>query len=101
VGFSGRGGGIFVHAGRGGLGVLRVSQASDYVGQAMITISITMAAYEAIKATLPPGSDAWPAESDGRGGVRLTLDHKTIDRLTAFRGAGESYSDVILRWAGG
>ncbi len=65
----------------------------------MITISITVAAYEAIKATLPPGADAWAAEPDGRGGVRLTLDPKTLDRLTALRGPGESYSDVILRLA--
>jgi hypothetical protein len=65
----------------------------------LITISVTLAAYEAIKATLPPGSDASPAESDGRGGVRLTLDHKTLDRLTTLRGPGESYSDVILRVA--
>ncbi len=66
----------------------------------MMTISITAEAYEAIKATLPEGADAWPAEPDGRGGVRLTLDHKTLDRLTSLRGPGESYSDVILRVAG-
>jgi hypothetical protein len=34
-----------------------------------------------------------PPQSDGRGGVRF----KTLDRLTALRGPGESYSDVILR----
>ena len=38
------------------------------------------------------------AQPDG-GGVRLTLDRKTLDWLTALRGPGESYSDVILRLA--
>jgi hypothetical protein len=28
-------------------------------------------------------------------------DHKTLDRLTALRGPGESYSNVILRMAKG
>jgi hypothetical protein len=39
------------------------------------------------------------AQPDGSGGVRLTLDRKTLDWLTALRGPGESYSDVILRLA--
>ena len=38
------------------------------------------------------------AQPDG-GGVRLTLDRKTLDWLTALRGPGESYGDVILRLA--
>jgi hypothetical protein len=45
------------------------------------------------------GAEAWPAQPDGRGGVRLTLDRKALDQLTAPRGPGESYSDVILRLA--
>jgi hypothetical protein len=56
-------------------------------------------AYEAIKATLPQDSDAWPAQHDGRGGVTIWLDRKFVDRLQAMRGPGESYSDVILRLA--
>jgi hypothetical protein len=52
----------------------------------MISISITMAAYEAIKATLPPDVGAWSAEPDGRGGVRFNVDRKTLDRLAALRG---------------
>jgi hypothetical protein len=44
-------------------------------------------------------SEAWPAQPDGGGGVRLTPDRKTLDRLTALRGLGERYSDVILRLA--
>ena len=65
----------------------------------VVTISITADAYAAIEKTLPKGAEAWPAQPDGRGGVRLTLDRKTLDRLTALRGPGESYSDVILRLA--
>jgi len=33
------------------------------------------AAYEAFRATLPPSAEAWPAEPDGRGGVRFVVDH--------------------------
>ena len=36
---------------------------------------------------------------DNRGGVRFLVDRKTLDQLTALRGPGESYSDVILRLA--
>ena len=65
----------------------------------MVTISITIAAFEAIRATLPEDSEAFPPQIDERGGVRFVVDHKTLDRLTALRGAGGSYSDVILRLA--
>ena len=44
-------------------------------------------------------ADAFPPELDERGGVRFLVDHETLDRLTALRGPGESYSDVILRMA--
>jgi predicted CopG family antitoxin len=60
----------------------------------VVTISITAEAYAAIEKTLPKGAEAWPAQPHGRGGVRLTLE-----RLTALRGPGESYSDVILQLA--
>ena len=39
--------------------------------------------------------------SDGKGGYLVVLPHGVIDRLKAMRGAGESYSDVILRIAKG
>jgi hypothetical protein len=67
----------------------------------VVTISITIAAFEAIKSTLPDDADAFPPQLDERGGVRFVVDHKTLDRLTALRGPGESYSDVILRMAKG
>jgi hypothetical protein len=40
-----------------------------------------------------------PSKRDDLNGYALLLDRKTIDRLTAVRGPGESYSDVILRLA--
>jgi hypothetical protein len=54
----------------------------------MVTISITLAAYEAIKSTLPDDADAFPPERDEPGGVRFIVDHQTLDRLRALRGAG-------------
>jgi hypothetical protein len=65
----------------------------------MIEIEITAEAYWAIRATLPEGSDSWPAKPDGRGNVRIWLERKFVDRLGQMRGPGESYSDVILRLA--
>jgi hypothetical protein len=56
-------------------------------------------AYKAVSATLPDGYVAGPAHSDERGGVRVVVDRKTLDRWTALRGPGEGYSDVILRMA--
>jgi predicted CopG family antitoxin len=67
----------------------------------MIAISITLEAYEAVSATMPEDADAFPPQLDERGGVRFVVDRKTLDRLTALRGPGESYSDVILRMAKG
>ena len=60
----------------------------------MITISISAEAYQAITGNLPD-----PSQHDAQGGFAITLDRRTIDRLTAARGPGESYSDVILRLA--
>lgn len=63
----------------------------------MIRIHITAAAYAAIVA-----SGASPVQAPLRsplGGFTLWLDKGTLDRLTAARGPGESYSDTILRLA--
>jgi hypothetical protein len=64
--------------------------------RSMVSISITVVAYEAIRSTFldlpgtPPGPD---------GMIKIWLDPKFADRLAAMRGQGESYSDVILRLA--
>jgi hypothetical protein len=59
---------------------------------AVVTISITIAAYEAVKATLPDDADAFPPERDERGGVRFIVDRHTLDRLTALRGSGALFA---------
>jgi hypothetical protein len=64
----------------------------------VVTISISPAAFEAIKATLSAGAEA-DARPDGKGGYLLMLDRNVVDRLAALRGPGESYSDVILKLA--
>jgi hypothetical protein len=38
-----------------------------------------VAAYQVIKATMPPDAVAWPRHADDRGGVSITLDRGTID----------------------
>jgi hypothetical protein len=67
----------------------------------MIRVSITAAAYEAIAATLPPGSVAFDPDVDAQGGRWIWLDPTVANRLRDMRGPGESYSDVILRLAKG
>jgi hypothetical protein len=60
----------------------------------VVTISITPAAFAAIKATLPKESHA-ETRLDGKGGYLITLPRGVLDRLAAMRGPGESYSDMI------
>jgi hypothetical protein len=45
--------------------------------------------------TLPKGTKGVPRH-DGKGGLLVVLPRDVLDRLKAMRGAGESYSDVIL-----
>jgi len=66
----------------------------------MIRITITAAAFEAIAATLP-SSVGVEQKRAANGDYHIWLEHRFVDRLRAMRGPGESYSDVILRLAGG
>ena len=50
--------------------------------------------------TLPKGTKGVPRH-DGKGGLLVVLPRDVLDRLKAMRGAGESYSDVIIRVARG
>ena len=59
----------------------------------MICIAITQAAFEAIARSLPLGNVAF----DQNGDRLVWLDRAVVDRLRSLRGAGESYSEVILR----
>ena len=67
----------------------------------MIRISITPAAFEAIAATLPLGSVGYESKLNAKGERLIWLEAAVLNRLRAMRGLGESYSDVILRLAGG
>jgi hypothetical protein len=60
-------------------------------------ITVTVEAYEAIKATLPADTSTWPTKPAFYGDVVIQLDQATVDRLDALRAPGESYSAVILR----
>ena len=62
----------------------------------MVTISITLAAFEAIAALLF-GSAVVERDPDVKGENQIWLARAVVDRLKALRSAGESYSDVILR----
>jgi hypothetical protein len=68
---------------------------------AMIRISITPAAFDAIAASLPFGSTAFEPEPSPAGERHIWLEPRFVDRLAAMRGPGESYCDVILRLAKG
>ena len=64
----------------------------------MIRLTITVAAYEAIAATLP-SSVGVEQKRAANGDYHIWLEPRFIDRLRAMRGPSESYSDVILRLA--
>ena len=68
-----------------------------FAREAMISISITPEAFEAIRATLPHGDAAPSTGLDGL--ITIWLDRQFVDLLGLMRGPGESYSDVILRLA--
>jgi hypothetical protein len=51
---------------------------------------------EAIKATLPLGTAAYEPEVNAKSDL-IWVETHVVDKLTALRGPGENYSDVILR----
>ena len=65
----------------------------------MIRIAISQAAFEAIARTLPLGTVSFENKITEDGERLIWLPSNVVDRLRARRGAGESYSDVILRLA--
>jgi hypothetical protein len=65
----------------------------------VVKIAITQAAFAAIAATLPLGSVSFENAIDENGDRLIWLERRWVDRLTSYRRAGESYSDVILRVA--
>ena len=65
----------------------------------MIQIGISQAALDAIAATMLFGSMNYGAKTNAKGERLIWLDVRVVDKLTALRGPGDSYSDVILRLA--
>jgi hypothetical protein len=64
----------------------------------MIRVEITAAAYAALVDGRPADSLIEAIRSPS-GGFYLWLDRDTLNRLKRARGPGESFSDMILRWA--
>lgn len=68
----------------------------------MVRIAVSLAAYQALAATLAHGQEARPPEPLELGeGVGMWIDHATLAALESERRAGEGYSEVILRLARG
>ena len=65
----------------------------------MVRIAISQAAFDAIASTLALGSVGFENATDEHGQRLIWLDRAVVDRLRSLRGAGESYSDVILKLA--
>ena len=65
----------------------------------MVRSAITQEAFEPIARTLPLGNVSFENKTDEEGQRLIWLDRAVVDRLRSLRGAGESYSDVILRLA--
>jgi hypothetical protein len=63
----------------------------------MVRISISTEAFEAIAATLALGSVGFEREASEKGERLIWVEASVVDKLTALRGPGESYSDVIMR----
>jgi hypothetical protein len=65
----------------------------------MIRIAITAEAYEAIARTLALGTVAVEPQPNENGERLILLEPRSVDKLTALRAPGESYSDGIVRVA--
>jgi hypothetical protein len=63
----------------------------------VIRIAITAAAFDAIAATLPLGSVAFEPQLGANSERFVCLEERILNKLTAERRRGESYSDIILR----
>jgi hypothetical protein len=63
----------------------------------VIRIAVTEAAFDAVAAALALGSVRCEAQLDAQGAAGHLARSVGPRKLTALRGQGESYSDVILR----
>jgi hypothetical protein len=65
----------------------------------VVRITITPAAYAAIKASLAKGAKEPPPQRDPAGHFVIYVEETYVDQLKAQRRHRETYSDVILRLA--
>jgi hypothetical protein len=65
----------------------------------VVRITITPAAYAAIKASLAKRANEPPPQRDKAGRFIIYVEETYVDQLKALRGSRENYSDVILRSA--
>jgi hypothetical protein len=65
----------------------------------VVRITITPAAYAAIKASLAKGAKERPPQRDAAGRFVICVEETYVDQLKALRRSRENYSDVILRLA--
>jgi hypothetical protein len=65
----------------------------------VIQITVSPAAYDAIKSSLPKGARKLTPMRDAAGEYLIHLEPAVVGLLAAMRGPGESYSKVILRLA--
>ena len=66
-----------------------------YIGR-VIRISVSVAAFEALTATLPLGTVGYESEPCPKGERWIWLEEAWANKLAAVRMPGESYSDAIL-----
>jgi hypothetical protein len=63
----------------------------------VIRISITSAAFDAIKATLPVRSAAHDPQRTAQGGYFIWVERSWLTKLEALRQPGEGLSETIIR----
>jgi hypothetical protein len=63
----------------------------------VIRISITSAAFDAIKATLPVRSAAHDPQRTAQGGYFIWVERSWLNKLEALRQPGEGLSETIIR----
>jgi hypothetical protein len=65
----------------------------------VVRITITPAAYAAIKASLAKGANQPPPQRDAAGRFVIYVEETYVNQLKVLRRSRENYSDVILRLA--
>jgi hypothetical protein len=65
----------------------------------VVRITITPAAYAAIKPSLAKGANQPPPQRDAAGRFVIYVEETYVDQLKVLRRSRENYSDVILRLA--